>query len=60
MDGADLPTVGRLLGHKWFGTTAVYAHLDDDASQAAAEKAAARIAEAMGFEAGYPHWKPDT
>ncbi len=51
MNGVGLPTVGRLLGHRRLATTAIYAHLDDNALQAAAEKAASRIAKAMGFEA---------
>ncbi len=50
-NGVGLPTVGRLLGHRRLATTAIYAHLDDSALQAAAEKAAGRIAKAMGFEA---------
>ena len=48
-NGVGLPTVGRLLGHRRLATTAIYAHLDDNALQAAAEKAAGRIA--MAFEA---------
>ncbi len=49
INGVGLPTVGRLLGHKRLATTAIYAHLDDHVLQAAAEKAARRIAKAMGF-----------
>ncbi len=49
MNGVGLPTVGRLLGHRRLATTAIYAHLDDSALQAAAEKAAGQIAKAMGF-----------
>ena len=60
MNGVGLPTVGGLLGHKRLATTGIYAHLDDNALQAAAEKAAGRIAKAMEFEAGYPHWSTDT
>ena len=41
--------VGRLLGHRRLATTATYAHLDDNALKTAAEKAAGRIAKAMGF-----------
>ena len=52
MNGVGLPTVGRLLGHTRLATTAIYAHLDDSALQAAAEKAAGRIAKAMRFKAG--------
>jgi len=51
MNGVGLPTVGRLLGHRRLATTAIYAHLDDHALQSAAEQAAGRIAEAMGFKA---------
>ena len=51
MNGVGLPTVGRLLGHRRLETTAIYAHLDDAALQGAAEKAAGRIAKAMGFKA---------
>ena len=58
MNGVGLPTVGRLLGHKRLATTAIYAHLDDNALQAAAEQAAGRIAKAMGFEVP-PPGKPD-
>jgi len=53
MNGVGLPTVGRLLGHRRLATTAIYAHLDDSALQAAAENAAGVIAKAMGF-AGKP------
>ena len=49
MNGVGLPTVGKLLGHRRLATTAIYAHLDDNALQAAAGKAAGAIAEAMGF-----------
>ena len=51
MNGVGLPTIGRLLGHRRMATTAIYAHLDDAALHAAAEKAAGRIAKAMGFKA---------
>ena len=50
MNGVGLPTVGKLLGHRRLATTDIYAHLDDNALQAAAEKAAGRIAKAMGFQ----------
>ncbi len=50
MNGIDLPTVGRLLGHRWLEITANYAHLDDAALHTAAEQAAGRIARAMGFK----------
>ncbi len=51
MNGVGLTTVGRLLGHRKRSTTAVYAHLDDNALQDAAAQAARVIAEAMGYEA---------
>ena len=52
MAGENLPLVGKLLGHRRHETTSIYAHLDDSALQAAAEKAAgSRVAKAMGFEA---------
>ena len=51
MNGVGLPTVGRLLGHRRRGTTAVYAHLDDAALRDAAAQAAAVIARAMGYRA---------
>ena len=60
MNGSGLPTVGRLLAHKRLAITAIYAHLDDNAFQAAAEKAAGRVARAMGFEAETPHCLTDT
>ncbi len=50
MNGVGLTTVGRLLGHRKRCTTAIYAHLDDAALQAAAAQAAAIIAEAMGYQ----------
>ena len=51
--------MGRLLGHRRRATTAIYAHLDDNAlrdaaAQAAAAQAAAVIARAMGYRAGPP------
>ena len=49
MNGEDLPTVGRLLGHRRPSTTAIYAHLDDATLHEAATRAAGVIAEAMGF-----------
>ena len=60
MNGVGLPTVGRLLGHRRPATTAIYAHLDDSALQAAAEQAAGRIAKAMGFKGEPPPEKPDS
>ena len=49
MNGVGLTTVGRLLGHRKRCTTAIYAHLDDSAAQAAAV-----IAGAMGYKAEPP------
>ena len=37
MNGVGLTTVGKLLGHRRRGTTAIYAHLDDTALQEAAD-----------------------
>ena len=51
MNGVELTTVGRLLGHRKRRTTAIYAHLDDAALQGAAAQAAAVIAGAMGYKA---------
>ena len=59
MNGGGLPTVGRLLDHRRLPRIAIYAHLDDNALQAAAEKAAGRIAKAMGFNAEHPHRSND-
>ncbi len=54
MNGVGLTTVGKLLGHRRRGTTAIYAHLDDAALQEAATQAAAVIARAMGYQSGAP------
>jgi len=54
MNGIGLTTVGRLLGHRRRESTAIYAHLDDNALQGAAEQAAGRVAGAMGFRTGTP------
>ena len=54
MNGVGLTTVGKLLGHRRRGTTAIYAHLDDAALQEAAAQAAAVIARAMGYRTGPP------
>ena len=54
MNGAGLPTVGRLLGHKRRATTAINAHLDDATLQSAATRTAGVIAKAMGFRAETP------
>ena len=60
MNGVGLSTVGKLLGHRRLATTAIYAHLDDNALQAAAGRAAGAIAEAMGFRVEAPPEKLDT
>lgn len=61
MNSVGLPTVGKLLGHsRRLATTAIYAHLDDSALQAAAGKAAGAIAEAMGFRVEASPEKLDT
>ena len=49
MNGVGLTTVGRLLGHRRRESTAIYAHLDDEALQDAAARAADVIAKAMGY-----------
>ena len=54
MNGVGLPTVGRLLGHTRLATVAIYAHLDDNALQAAAAQAASVIAGVMGYRAEPP------
>ncbi|MCY4002262.1 MAG: hypothetical protein OXF33_00910 [Rhodospirillales bacterium] len=54
MNDVGLTTVGKLLGHRRRGTTAIYAHLDDAALQEAAAQAAAVIARAMGYRSGAP------
>ena len=54
MNGVGLTTVGRLLGHRQRETTAIYAHLDDDALRDAAAQAATVIARAMGYKAEAP------
>ena len=41
MNGEGLPTVGRLLGHRFRATTAIYAHLDHATLQDASAQAAA-------------------
>lgn len=43
LDGASLPLVGKLLGHKSPLTTARYAHLADDPVHALAEKVGVRV-----------------
>ncbi len=54
MNGVELTTVGRLLGHRQRETTAVYAHLDDAALRDAAAQAASVIARAMGYQVEPP------
>ena len=49
MNGIGLTTVGSLLGHCRHESTAIYAHLDDEALQDAAVWAANVIAGAMGY-----------
>ena len=51
MNGVGLTTVGRLLGHRKRSTTAIYAHLDDNALQDAAAQTARVVAGAMGYRA---------
>ena len=51
MHGVGLTTVGKLLGHRRRESTAIYAHLDDVALQAAAAQAATVIARAMDYQA---------
>lgn len=48
-DGASLFMVGKVLGHKQARTTEIYAHLSDDPLKQVANRAAARLAEAMRF-----------
>jgi len=56
MNGVGLTTVGRLLGHRRRETTAIYAHLDDNALADAGAQAAGVIARAMGYRAAAaPH-----
>lgn len=55
MNGVGLTTVGRLLGHRRRESTAIYAHLDDNALRGAADQAASRIAGSMGFRTGPSH-----
>ena len=43
-----------------YGEAEFRAHLDDNALQAAAERAASRIAKAMRFKAEHPHCAGDT
>ena len=54
MNGVGLTSVGRLLGHRRRESTAIYAHLDDEALQDAAARAADVIARAMGYRVAPP------
>ena len=47
MNGVDMVTIAKLLGHTQVQTTAGYAHLADGHLVEAAEKVGALIAEAM-------------
>ena len=47
MSGENLPSVGKLLGHRQHRTTAGYAHLADEHLVETAEKVGAVIARAM-------------
>lgn len=48
-DGASLFLVGKVLGHKQARTTEIYAHLSDDPLKLVANRAAARLSQAMRF-----------
>jgi integrase len=48
--GESLYIVGKILGHRQSRTTEVYAHLAPDPVQAAADRAARKIAEALSAE----------
>ena len=50
MPGENLPSVGKLLGHRRHRTTAGYAHLADEHLVEAAEKVGGVINEAMNSE----------
>ena len=50
--GLSLPIIGALLGHKHAATTARYAHLSADPLRAANDAVGAKIAAAMGRNAG--------
>ena len=47
MNGVPLPVVARLLGHARIAMTMRYAHIGDDAAEAAAERVGARVAELL-------------
>jgi integrase len=48
-DGASLYLIGKVLGHSQTRTTEKYAHLADDPLRAVADRAASRIANALGM-----------
>jgi integrase len=48
-NGESLYIVGKILGHRQAKTTEVYAHLAQDPIQAAADRAARKISEALKF-----------
>jgi integrase len=52
--GESLYIVGKILGHRQARTTEVYAHLAPDPVQAAADRAARKIAEALSGEPSPP------
>jgi site-specific recombinase XerD len=45
--GESLYIVGKILGHRQSRTTEIYAHLAEDPVQAAADRAARKISEAL-------------
>ncbi len=47
--GESLYIVGKILGHRQSRTTEMYAHLAEDPVQAAADRAARKISEALNF-----------
>ena len=54
MPGENLPSVGKLLGHRRHRTTAGYAHLADAHLVEAAEKVGTIIVNAMRYQAELP------
>ena len=48
--GESQPMIGRLLGHRRIQSTARYAHLAPDATQASAERIAVSVAGDLGLE----------
>ncbi len=49
-DGASLFLIGKVLGHTQASTTERYAHLSDDPIRAVAERAAGKVANALGLD----------